>query len=83
MYNQMESVLVAIQQNTGVTVTGRHMRILSSNTLACVDLEGEGCCRNVSIAYKAGNTNNAIPFFVKAFSHIGPMGWNTEADNQF
>lgn len=79
MYNQMESVLVAIQQNAGVTVSGRHLRILSSNTLACVDLNGEGCSRYVSIAYKTGNTNTAIPRFIKVFEQLKQAGWNAGA----
>jgi DNA-binding transcriptional LysR family regulator len=69
-YNQLESVIIAIQQGAGIIVEGQNLHTLPREELAAVQLEGEGCSRMVSIAYREENRNPAIPLFVRAFEQL-------------
>lgn len=70
LYNQLESVTLAVEQGAGVMVEGQILHHLTSDTLTCLPLVGEGCHRVVSIAYKAENPNPVIPLFLDVADRV-------------
>ncbi|MDR1573821.1 MAG: LysR family transcriptional regulator [Clostridiales Family XIII bacterium] len=73
--SQLESVMIALRNNGGVTVLGNHLRRLASCGLTGVRLSGKECMRQQSFAYKIGNTNPFIPTFLQLFDAVGGGAW--------
>ncbi len=66
-YNQLESVIIAIGQGTGIIIEGQNLKSLPQVDMATVPLVGEGCSRRVSLVYKDGNKNQAVQQFIRIF----------------
>jgi DNA-binding transcriptional LysR family regulator len=76
--SQLESVMFALRNNSGVTVLGNHMRRLATCGLTGVRLSGSECTRQQSFAYKRGNMNPFIAPFLQLFDNVGRGRWITD-----
>ncbi len=71
-YNQLESVIIAIQQGAGIIVEGQNLHTLPRKDLAAVPLVGDGCSRTVSVAFREENPNPGIPLLISVFEQHLP-----------
>jgi len=76
LFDQLEEATVAIRNGAGIFIEGQILWHLTNKYLVCIPLDGLGCCRTVSVAYKKGNMNPAIVQLLDSYEHQLKNGWH-------
>ena len=66
-YDRMESMLIGVAKNDGISVSGELLRSQESQFISYRPLTGKSCSRPVCICYEKDNNNSSIQKFIDLY----------------